>query len=250
MSTRKPETGASKGRPAVDLADSEARVHVELAALTSFLEAKAISGADYGEIREQLEEKRKASLERRLDELRGVSLPAWLYVRNPVWGTWFQLRRWISSMQEPSWDLVHKLDRWLGRAQFSRGLSSHAREQLRRLIRNQDVSRWEALSLVRSTGCTLRKDGRLEVNTIGPTGLMVGSVACCFLGGLFLLTVQHIGVQLVNDCPSLCVVQGLVIISHWMAMFFVLCFSVTWGRHRSAKRLHEFLGGTASPDGA
>lgn len=229
------------GKSDVDIANSEANVHVELAELTSFLQLRAIEAIDFDQVKRQVDEKRKAHLEQRLMGLRAVKLPAWIFLRNPLWGAWFVLRNLSTQRQAPSWTLVHQLDQLLGRAEFSRRLSQHVSEKLRALIQENEISAWGALTLVRGTGCSITEEGLLVPNPIGKFGLMIGSLVCALLVLLLSMLVDQLLVQVSMECPISCVTQGLLIMMQWTGLFLVLAFSITWGRHRGAARLRRLL---------
>jgi hypothetical protein len=225
-----------------DAADSQARVHADLAALTSILSIKAHESEDLGVVERRIQAANWAKLNGRFRKLCDTHLPVWLYFRNPAAALWFYVKqRQAKQTKNPSWGQVHSLDLSLCRAQFSRVIARTQREQLRKLIDRNEISAWSALSLVRSTGCKTNKSGHIVPNAIGILGLFVGFAACLVLGLILFVLLAQIGIQMSAVCTNYCAVQGLIMLSLWTVMFLIVASSVSWGRYRSAAQIQVVL---------
>lgn len=169
----------------------------------------------------------------------GARLPFWCYVRNPLWTTVFCLarRRFQDRSIDDQTRYIEKLDFMLGRAQFAHPLSPDARAAIRRRVASGAVSHWTALSLGRSFGRYIPKDGGLAPSPPAKAGLAAGSAAVCVLVVGFIVVAGALVTELGKPCVKQCVIAGASQLMVVITYLIVAAWSMSWGRNRAARLL-------------
>ncbi len=175
----------------------------------------------------------------RYQQILEAQLPWWCYLRNPLWATVFSIarRRFQVRPIDDQTRHVEKLDFMLGRAQFAHPLSREARDSIRRCVTMGVVSPWTALSLGRSFGCYIPKDGGLAPSPPAKVGLLVGSAACCVLIVGFIAVACALAVEADKPCVRQCVIVGASQLMVVLAYLAAATWSMSWGRNRAARLL-------------
>jgi hypothetical protein len=165
-------------------------------------------------------------------------LPWWSYIRNPIWTFTFLIKRKkFMRDQGVSPEELERLDAMLGRAEFSVHLCPAARNYMRQQIDNGELSRWTALSIVRSFGCKISKDGGIAPSPVGKFGMIFGSTSSLVLTIAFCIFAYALGRELREPCVRLCVVAGATQLLVLAGYFAALSLSLSWGRRRVARIL-------------
>lgn len=189
--------------------------------------------------------KRKAvqRIEALRKELIGITLPWWLYMRNPYWVGRFEvqrirLRRASTSMGTTDLDA---LDGLLARAEFIRPLPSPTLEDLRERIRSKALTRWRAISILNSYGCRATADGAVTPACVGKTGLITGGSLAALLAAMFVMVAASAIQELANLCARPCVLIGVSEVMVLIAGALLTTRSLTWGRAHKARQLVEMF---------
>jgi hypothetical protein len=196
------------------------------------------------------EEAKALWLTRQLDSLKGryaylfsARLPWWSYIRNPIWTLNFLVKRKkFRGEQGVNPEELEKLDVILGRAEFSAPLSPAARNFMRQQIDNGEFSRWTALSMVRSFGCKISKDGGIAPSPVGKFGMIFGATSSLVLTTAFFIFAYALCRELGEPCVRPCVVAGASQLLVLAGYFAALSLSLSWGRQRAARILPRISG--------
>ena len=223
-------------------ATRESLLAVDLRRLEEFLRKGAHSGHSLEEIEQQWSKHLPTSLKARYSYLWSVNLPWWCFLRTPISTSRFlMMRRRVKAdfMGDPA--KLEELDVLLGRAEFSVQLSAAWRNYLRQKIDSGSISRWAALSMVRSFGCKVSKQGDISPNPIGPAGYFFGITVLVLLVlviGLFAFTAIN---ELFRPCLRGCVMIGSIQIIVWATYIAAVVDSLSQGRMRAVRVLQSLL---------
>ncbi len=221
----------------------EAFLSIEVNWMIEQLEVSAELGLGLEDAKELWFSRQLISLKRRYTYLLNARLPWWSVLRNPLWTLAFLLKRKkLLRDQSFSPDELDKLDATLGRAEFSADLSLAARNYLRQQIDNGELSRWTALSMVRSYGCKVSKDGGISPNPIGKFGMIFGSVSGLVLTIGCCVFVYLLSREMNEPCARLCVVEGASQMVGLFGYLAALSLSLSCGRQRAARLVPRVCG--------
>lgn len=219
-------------------ATREAFLLIEIRRTMELLEASSEQGLSFEDAKKIWLKQQMNSLKIRYAYLVSATLPWWSCFRTPIWTLIFFIkRRQLRRDQEASPEKFDKLDVILGRAEFSYHLSAAARNYMRQQVDSGAISRWTALSLVRSFGCNITKDGGIAPNPVGKFGMFFGSTSSLVLIAAFILFATALGSELSKPCVRKCVVAGASQLMLMTGYFAALSLSLSWGRQRAAKML-------------
>lgn len=221
----------------------EVLLSIEVRRMIELLDASWQQGLGFEDAKELWLKRQLDSLKGRYAYLFSARLPWWSYIRNPIWTLNFLVkRRNFREEQGVNPEELEKLDVIFGRAEFSANLCPAARNYMRQQIDNGEFSRWTALSMVRSFGCKISKDGGIAPRPIGNFGMIFGSTSSLALTIAFSIFAYALGRELSGPCVRLCVVAGasqLLMLAGYLA---ALSLSLSWGRQRAARILPRVSG--------
>jgi hypothetical protein len=223
-------------------ATRESLLAIDLKRLEEFLGKGAQSGHSLEEIEQQWSKHLPRSLSARYSYIWSVKLPWWCFLRTPISTSRFLMMRRRAKadfMGDPA--KLEELDGLLARAEFSVQLSAAWRNYLRQKIDNRSISRWAALTTVRSFGCKVSKEGEISPNPIGPTGYIFGITAIVILVlviGLFAFTAIS---EFFRPCLRVCVLIGSIQIIVWATYIAAVVHSLSQGRRRAVRVLQSLL---------
>lgn len=219
-------------------ATREAFMSIEVRRLLELLEDSAQQGLSLEDAKHRWSKQQTNSLKNRYAHLFSVKLPWWRYFRVPIWALIFLIkRRQLKRDQEAGPEEFEKLDALLGRAEFSHHLSAAARSYLRQQVDIGAISQWTALSLVRSVGCRITKDGGIAPRPVGKFGMTFGSASSLVSITAFILFSAALGSEFSEPCVRQCVVAGVGQLMLMTGYLAALSLSLSWGRQRAAKML-------------
>lgn len=225
-------------------ATREAFASIEVRRLVDLLEDCVQQGLPFEGAKHRWSTLQMNSLKSRYAYLFSVKLPWWSCFRTPIWTLIFFIkRRQLRSDQEAGPEKIGKLDVILGRAEFSFHLSVAARNYMRQQIDSGAISRWTALSLIRSFGCKISKDGGITPSPAGKFGMIFGTASSFVLIFGFILFAMALGNEFSKPCVRPCVVAGVGQLMLMTGYFAALSLSLSWGRQRAAKMLPWIAGG-------
>jgi hypothetical protein len=224
-------------------ATREALLSIEVRRTIALLEAKSEEGLPYEEAKNIWLTQQTKSLKSRYAYLFRATLPWWSVFRTPI-GTlnFFIERRRLRRDQNASPERFEELDAILGRAEFSFYLSVAARNYMRQQVDSGAISRWEALSLIRSFGCKITRDGGISPNPIGKLGMFFGLAISLVLITLYLVFAAALGSELGKPCVRQCVVVGASQLMLVTGYFAALLLSLSWWRQRAARKVPSISG--------
>lgn len=224
-------------------ATREVLLSIEVRRMIELLDASWQQGLGFEDAKELWLTKQRNSLQSRKAHLFSARLPWWSYFRTPIWSLTFLIRRKMCMRnQGVGPEEMEKLDVILGRAEFSAHLSPAARNYMRQQIDNGEFSRWTALSMVRSFGCKISKDGGIDPSPVGRFGMIFGSTSSLVLTIAFGIFAYALGRELREPCVRLCVVAGASQLLVLVGYFAALSLSLSWGRQRAARMLPRISG--------
>lgn len=219
-------------------ATREAFMSIEVRRMIELLEARSQEGLPYEDAKNIWLKQQMNSLKIRYAYLFSAMLPWWSCFRTPIWTLIFFIkRRQLRRDQEVRPEKFEKLDAILGRAEFSHHLSAAARNYMRQQVDSGAISRWTALSLVRSFGCKITRDGGIAPSPVGKFGMFFGSITGLVLAIAFILFATVLGSELSKTCVRQCVVAGASQLMLMTGYFAALSLSLSWGRQRAARML-------------
>jgi hypothetical protein len=224
-------------------ATREAFLLIEVRRTIELLEDSSQQGLTYEDAKDIWLKQQKNSLKSRYAYLFGVKLPWWSCFRTPIWTLVFFIKqRQLRRDHEAGHEKYEKLDAILGRAEFSIYLSVAARNYMRQQVDSGAISRWTALSLIRSFGCKIAKDGGIAPNPVGKVGMAFGTASSLVLIAGFILFAAALGSELSKPCVRQCVVVGASQLMLMTGYFAALSLSLSWGRQRAARMLPWIAG--------
>ena len=223
-----------------DQSKAEAQTALGLARLNSQLQVDQENGLS---LDESLAKRKVGEIQARRKELFGIALPWWLYVRNPYWVVRFEVQRIRSRRASTSMGTTEldALDGLLARAEFIRPLPSPTLEDLREKIRSKALTRWHAVSLLNSYGCSTTAGGAVVPASVGKTGLITGGSMAALLAAMFVLVAASAIKELTSLCTRPCILIGASEAMVLIAGAFLTTKSLTWGRAHKARQLVEIF---------
>ena len=224
-------------------ATREVLLSIEVSRMIEQLEASSQQGLGIEDAKALWLKKQMNSIKSRYAYIFSTRLPWWSYFRTPIWTLIFVIkRRKFMGDQSVGPEELEKLDVILGRAEFSAHLSPAARNYMRQQIDNGEFSRWTTLSMVRSFGCKISKDGGIVPSPVGKFGMIFGSTSSLVLTIAFGIFAYALGRELREPCVRLCVVAGASQLLVLVGYFAALSLSLSWGRQRAARKLPRVSG--------
>lgn len=214
-------------------ASAEAGFEIDMARLAATMRASRERGVSLQTTIDEVESRRRATLQMAFEGHRRGSLQWWHYWRNPHWAIAYTLLRSQQLRKEANWEAVRKMDRWRCRAMYGRFLSNDMIERLRIAHQTGALSEWRALSMLRAMCCRVSKEGHLRIEPVGRLGLWMGSLILAPMISLLILLCAEVMSSLLDHCWQGCEVWGAFSAMGFVGFWIALVSSSTWGRRKT-----------------
>jgi hypothetical protein len=220
----------------------ESLLTLEVLRLEALLGRYADDGYSLEEAERRWKKQQAKSLKVRYARLLAAKLPWWSVLRTPLWTSVFLLARlWLRNRDDVTPKAFLRLDQLLGRAEFSVQLSESSRSYLRQKIDDGSISRWEALSTVRSFGSKVSRSGDISPNPGGRTGYVIACLLSAVFGFFAILFASTAMGEVLKSCPRGCIVVGSVQVAIWAIFCAAFGYSFSHGRSKKVQVLRKLL---------
>lgn len=223
-------------------ATREVLLSLEVRRLIESMDASLKSGHGFVDSKKVWLASQLRSLNHRRRHLVSARLPWWSYIRNTFWVLGFLIKRKsFTANIDPNPEEFEKMDLMLGRAEFSARLSPAARNYLRQKIDNGELSRWTALSIIRSFGCEISKDGEISPKLVGKFALTIGLACSLALTIVFSTFAYVLGSELREPCVRGCIAAAAGQVAFLTGFLAAWSLALSLGRQRAATLLLKIL---------